>query len=450
MSEPNILLGALIEDAGLSHAGLAARLNRLGGEYGLTLGYDHASVARWIRGRAIPRGSVPDLICDILGSRLGRVLTLSDVGMDRDDRYADDVPLTRAVDRAVALWRSDSRCPDLFAGTATSGGAAAIAPVFEWENPPYDVDTSHDGHRPTAEADVRQLRDVRRHYEHMYRRVGGLPTRPRIVNYLNRRAAPLLKGSYGDGIGRQAFRAVGSLVALAGVCAYDADMQALAQKYLFHALRMAKASADRGFGGYVVALLANQALHLGNHRLVVQYGETAQRAAPGYLTAALLTDLYALQAKAYARMGERNTCYSHMRKSENMATHVRGDGELPETDYVQPGLVECQHAEALRRLGDLTAAQACAEEAVRTADTAHTRGRVHRLATLALVLAARGEVGRSAEAARRMLQHSEGMESCRIHDRLRAVVTELRPWRAEPNVSDLVERANTQLHVPLS
>jgi hypothetical protein len=36
---------------------------------------------------------------------------------------------------------------------------------------------------------------------------------------------------------------------------------------------MAKASGDRGFGGYVIALLANQALYRGN-RQVIQYAET--------------------------------------------------------------------------------------------------------------------------------------------------------------------------------
>ncbi len=53
----------------------------------------------------------------------------------------------------------------------------------------------------------------------------------------------------------------------------------MAQRYFFHALRMAKASGDRGFGGYVVALLANQALYLGLYRQVIQYAETALRGA---------------------------------------------------------------------------------------------------------------------------------------------------------------------------
>jgi hypothetical protein len=71
----------------------------------------------------------------------------------------------------------------------------------------------------------------------------------------------------------------GSLAALAGICAYDTDLHGLAQRYLFGALRMAKASADRGFGGYVIALLANQAFYLGLYRQVIQYAETALRGA---------------------------------------------------------------------------------------------------------------------------------------------------------------------------
>jgi hypothetical protein len=60
---------------------------------------------------------------------------------------------------------------------------------------------------------------------------------------------------------------------------------------------MAKASGDRGFGGYVIALLTNQALYLGRNRQVIQYAETALRGAHGSLSAALVTDLNSLQAR---------------------------------------------------------------------------------------------------------------------------------------------------------
>jgi len=84
------------------------------------------------------------------------------------------------------------------------------------------------------------------------------------------------------------------------ICAYDADLQGVAQRYFFHALRMAKASGDPGFGGYVVALLANQALYLGLYRQVIQYAETALRGARQYLSPALVTDLSTMQALAYS------------------------------------------------------------------------------------------------------------------------------------------------------
>jgi hypothetical protein len=83
LREPNILLDALIDEAGMSHDGLAARVNQAGKRQSLVLLYDHASVRRWIRDATVPRGQVPDLICEILSARLRRTITLSDVGLDR-------------------------------------------------------------------------------------------------------------------------------------------------------------------------------------------------------------------------------------------------------------------------------------------------------------------------------------------------------------------------------
>ncbi|MGH3186080.1 MAG: hypothetical protein ACRDPY_21635 [Streptosporangiaceae bacterium] len=84
MREPNILLDAVIDEAGMSHDGLAARVNRLGARDGLVLLYDHASVRRWIRDGTIPRGRAPELICEVLSVRLGRTVLLADIGMDRE------------------------------------------------------------------------------------------------------------------------------------------------------------------------------------------------------------------------------------------------------------------------------------------------------------------------------------------------------------------------------
>lgn len=433
--EPNLLLDALIERAGLSHAGLAARLNAAGGT-----SYDHASVARWIRDHAIPRSPVPELICRIIGERLCLRLSPADIGMDRR-AVPSGVPLHRAVDRAAALWRGDATRSGHGVAAKLLTGPAAVEPVWEWENPPEDRDVSRVGDRAISMADVQRLRAARDRYQEMYRRVGGVPVRPRIVQLLHEEGGPLLRAAYDNAVGRELYRAVGGLAALAGVCAYDGDQQPLAQRHLHAALRLAKASGDRGMGGYVVALLATQALHVGEHRLVVQYAQTALRASGNRLTPALTADLHTLAAKAYARMHDPDGCHEHMRLSEATAARIDPAGEPAEVSYVQPGLVECQHAEALRRLGDLPAAQTCAEESVRVLDVIHLRGRVHRLAGLALILAARGDVDRGAHVAGQMLDNAGGMESGRIRDRVGTVVTALQPHAAEPAVAEFLYRA---------
>ena len=447
MREPNILLDALIDQAGMSHDGFAARVNQAGDRHGLTLLYDHASVRRWIRDATVPRGQVPELICEVLSMRLGRTVTLRDAGLARGTAEGDGTSLAKAVDAATALWRSDHKQAAALRSAPPVQGAAAIAPVFEWENPPDDLDVArHAGHRVGAEQ-VRVLQAARLRYERMYREAGGIPVRPRIVEFLAEHAAPLVRGTYDDRTGRDLYRSAGGLAALAGVCAYDADLQGIAQRYFFQALRMAKASGDRGFGGYVVALLANQALYRGSYRQVIQYAETALRGARGSLSPALVTDLSALQAKAYARIGDRDGCHASMTRAEDMSARIRPDEEPPETSYVQAGLVETQHADALRSLGDLSAARSYAQQSVDA--PSHSRGRVHRLATLATILAGQGDADAAAGTAVIMLDQATGMESRRIQERIVRVtkaVTGVSDGRA---AAELAERVADMTGVPL-
>jgi tetratricopeptide (TPR) repeat protein len=446
--EPNILLDALIDEAGMSHDGFAARVNQAGERCGLLLLYDHASVRRWIRDGTIPRGQVPEILCEVLSNQLGRTVTLPDAGLDGGPG-GDGTLLTQAVDAATAMWRTDCKQPGALRAARRLQGPAAIAPVYEWENPPEDLDVARHAGRRVSRDQVRMLQAARLRYERMYREAGGIPVRPRVTQFLALHAAPLVRGAYDDPTGRELYRAAGGLVALAGICAYDTDLHGLAQRYYFQALRMAKASGDRGFGGYVVALLANQALFQGQNRLVIQYAETALRATLGNLSPALVSDLYALQAKAYARIGDRAGCHAAMTRAEDAAARIRPDQEPPETSYVQAGLVETQHADALRALGDLAAARGYAQQSVDESARSHARGRVHRLATLAVIQAGQGEAEDAVGTAMRMLDQAAGMESRRIEQRITCVrdaVTAVSDGRA---AGELAERVADMTTAPL-
>ncbi|MBT2458309.1 transcriptional regulator [Streptomyces sp. ISL-86] len=421
--QPNALLDALLVEAGMSHAGLAAHVNQAGRTRGLALRYEHTAVSRWLKGQR-PRGQVPDLICEVLGGRLRRPVSLDDVGLGvpgQADLHA--TPLSGFVDRAAALWRSDEQGRTQLLSAAAVTGTPAVIPVWEWENPPEDVDVSREGPTRTGPEHIEILRAARAHYELMYRRAGGMATRDRIVRFLGNETAPMLRGSYPDGLGRQLHRATGSLVAVAGICAYDSDAHGLAQRYFHQALRLAKASGDRGLGAYVIALLVNQCLHLRDHRQAVAFAEAALRAAGRHTTPALAADLYAMQAKAYAQLGDTRAALECIRHAEAAAERIRPGAEPDETGYVQPGLVNVQVAEALLSLGDLNAAHEQAVAAVGT--PAHDRGRVHRLAMLCEIQLRQGEADRAVAAAAEMAERAKGMESLRLRDRLRAVREQL-------------------------
>ncbi|MEV8365637.1 tetratricopeptide repeat protein [Streptomyces niveus] len=417
--QPNTLLDSLIDEARMSHAGFAARVNRAGQSRGLGLRYEHTSVLRWLRGQR-PRGQVPELICQVLGERLGRTLTLDDIGLGGTSAApGQGATLSVFVERATALWRSDQQRRGHVVEAPAVTGTHAVMPVWEWENPPADVDVSRSGPGRVGPADIELLRTARAHYELMYRRAGGLATHTRIVGFLNAETAPLLRGCYNDATGRQLHRATGGLVAVAGICAYDSDAQGLAQRYFHQALRLAKASGDAGLGAYAVALLVNQSLFMGEYRQAVAFAEAALRTAGRAITPALAADLYAMQAKAYALLGDGRAARECIGRAESEAGRIRPGQEPDETGYVEPGLVAVQVAEALLSLGELSAARSHAAEAVGA--PAHDRGRVHRLAMLSQIELRQGEPDRAARTAREMAERARGMESQRLRDRMTVV-----------------------------
>jgi tetratricopeptide (TPR) repeat protein len=214
-------------------------------------------------------------------------------------------------------------------------------------------------------------------------------------------------------------------VALAGIFAYDSGIHGYAQRYFHQGLRLAKSSGNRGFGAYIVALMVNQSLALGDFRQAVALAESALRSTEKELSPALVADLRVMQAKAYAQMGDSAASYSAVAAAESSAARIIRANEPEETSYIQPGLVEAQIAEAFISIGDFEAAERYAQQSL--GGEVHPRGRVNRLASTATLALRSGDAEKAAHFAIEMVARSQGMESRRLNDRfakLRAALAE--------------------------
>ena len=134
--QPNERLQALIQEAGCSNAGLARRVNMCGAEHGLDLRYDKTSVARWLRGQQ-PRGRAPAIIAEALGRKLGRTVTIDEIGMANGKNLASGVGLQfsptvlGAIEQVCELWRSDVGRRDFLSGSSVAA-SALVEPSRDW------------------------------------------------------------------------------------------------------------------------------------------------------------------------------------------------------------------------------------------------------------------------------------------------------------------------------
>jgi hypothetical protein len=296
-------------------------------------------------------------------------------------------------------------------------------------------------------AQIRRLTAARSHFEQMYRNSGGLATGHRIELFLSRHTlsiAATINDNAGDvdDVGRKSRRAIGGLIALAGVCAYDAEDWNAANSHFRSALAIADASRDHGFRAYVIALMVNQALALEDFKAAETLASIGLHSSVSASATSLTVDLKVMRAKALASMGDNSSALSAIRELEAAVdrTPLTSEG-LIEASYIQEGQLQAQLAEALTNLGDLNAAHRYAERSI--SGESHARGRVNRLASMATLEIARGDIERASFLACEMLDAAHGMESRRLGSRFARIRAALasRPADASREAIDRLDVA---------
>ncbi|MCX5200526.1 transcriptional regulator [Streptomyces sp. NBC_00237] len=451
--QPNERLQALIQEAGCSNAGLARRVNMCGAEHGLDLRYDKTSVARWLRGQQ-PRGRAPGIIAEALGRKLGRTVTIDEIGMANGKNLASGIGLQfsptvlGAIEQVCELWRSDVGRRDFLSGSSVAA-SALVEPSRDWLITGADHQVARTAGSRVGPSDVEAVRATTEALTALDHRFGSGHVRPIVVHYLNSVVSGLLSGSYREAVGRELFAAVARLTELAGYMAVDTGQPGLAQRYYIQALRLAQAAGDRGYGGYVLAAsMSHLAAQLGNPREIAQLARAAQEGARGRVTPRAEAMFYAAEARGHALLGDERTCGSVSAKAQSAMerAHDAGDsGDDPvwishfDQAYLADELAHCH-----RDLGQADAAARRANESLSGHPDSRVRRRAIGLVLLATAQVQQREVEQACHTGTRAVELLSTLRSNRGAEYLEDFQQRLAPYRDEPAVREFGARMEIQ------
>ncbi|MFH8733770.1 MULTISPECIES: transcriptional regulator [unclassified Streptomyces] len=449
--QPNERLQALIQEAGCSNAGLARRVNMCGSEHGLDLRYDKTSVARWLRGQQ-PRGRAPGIIAEAIGRKLGRAVTIDEIGMANGKNLASGVGLQfsptvlGAIEQVCELWRSDVGRRDFLSGSSVAS-SALVEPSRDWLISVPDSQVARSAGPRVGASDVAAVRAMTQALTNLDHQYGSGHVRPVVVHYLNSVVSGLLAGSYREAVGRELFAAVARLTELAGYMAVDTGQPGLAQRYYIQSLRLAQAAGDRGYGGYVLAAsMSHLAAQLGNPREIAQLARAAQEGARGRVTPRAEAMFYAAEARGHALLGDARATQAVAGSALAALERAEPDsGDDPawiahfDAAYLADELAHCY-----RDLGQAEAARRQAEASLAGHPQSRARRRAIGLVLLATAQVQQREVEQACQTGTRAVELLGTLRSNRGAEYLDDFRQRLEPYRDEPVVREFGARLDLQ------
>ncbi|WP_236245299.1 regulator [Streptomyces sp. CC210A] len=285
------------------------------------------------------------------------------------------------------------------------------------------------GQRVTS-GDIAALRSVGELFRTLDHAYGGGHARQALVRYLEHEAEPMLRGCYGESVGRRLFGAAADLTRLAGWTSYDIAAHGLAQRYFVQALRLSQAAGDRAYGSYVLLTMSRQAVYLGHGREAVQLARVAQQGIGSSAPPVVLALLHAVEARGHAVLGEVRACTSSLVRAERSLDASRPGDEVP---YWARPFDEAQLADEFahchRDLQQYRAAAQHAERALRLYGPGYTRSRTFCRVVLAASRLGLGELDQACALGAEAAQQASEMRSARAAEYVRDFERRLEPYR---------------------
>lgn len=356
MSAPrrNSRLAAVMADANVSAKALARAVRELSERQGKAVSCDHTSVSRWLGG-TMPRESTAQLIAHMLGSKLGRVLTLTDLGFTGyDDGLIGgveigrgDVPGPEAVDR---LWSSDLDNRSGMVHSSVVVGAWSDA-ALTWLVCPEDG--GHATVRPqrVGKSDVDAICATVAMFAALDGTYGGDHARRSLIQFLHSGLLPLLKVRRRGGPDRDLYRATAQALLLAAWMTYDAGVHGLAQRYFIQALHFADLADDRLLGANILDAMSHQATFLGKLHAAANLAAAAMTGSRGLSTPSLQAHFATMEARAHAAAGDCKSA-EHSLVRAARAFERRDEGSDPTWfDYFDEAELNAELGHCFRDIG---------------------------------------------------------------------------------------------------
>ncbi|WP_155057693.1 transcriptional repressor NsdA [Streptomyces blattellae] len=346
---PNELLGSWFVRSGWSKGELARQVNRRARQLGANhISTDTSRVRRWLDGEN-PREPIPRILSELFSERFGCVVSVEDLGL----RAARQAPSVSGVDlpwtgpQTVALLSEFSRSDLMlarrgFLGTslALSAGPSLIEPMQRWLVPAPQAPQQETGPVPSSRARGRLSKpelDLLESTTVMFRQwdaqCGGGLRRKAVVGQLHE-VTDLLQEPQPESTARKLFKVAAELAELAGWMSYDIGLQPTAQKYFVLALHAAKEAGDKPLGSYILSSMSRQMIHLGRPDDALELIHLAQYGSRDCASPRTQSMLYAMEARAYANMGQPGKCKRAVRMAEDTFGEA-DEWDEPDPDWIR-------------------------------------------------------------------------------------------------------------------
>ncbi|MEU0132670.1 regulator [Streptomyces sp. NPDC006296] len=306
---------------------------------------------------------------------------------------------------------------------------------------PRQRQTERGAGQRVGSGDVAALRSVGELFRTLDNAYGGGHARQALVRYLEHEAEPMLRGSYGEAIGRRLFSAAADLTRLAGWTSYDIAAHGLAQRYFVQALRLAQAAGDRAYGAFVLVTMSRQAVYLGHGREAVQLARVAQQGIGPSAPPVVLALLHSAEARGHGVLGESRACVAALVRAERALGISRPGDDVPHwAGYFDEAQLADEFGHCHRDLQQYRVAAQHAERSLQLRAPAYARSRLFCRVVLASARLGLGELDQACRLGAEAAQQAAEMRSVRATEYVRDFERRLEPYRDAAAVRGYRER----------